>query len=87
VRSNTTRFQGDNLRHNLLLVEELRAHAQAENSTPAQLALAWLLAQSRSSCRFPARATSAASKGKRRGRGAFPFRRCFSIRSSIGTPR
>jgi aryl-alcohol dehydrogenase-like predicted oxidoreductase len=25
--------------------EELRAHAQAENCTPAQLALAWLLAQ------------------------------------------
>ena len=27
------------------LVEELKAHAQAENCTPAQLALAWLLAQ------------------------------------------
>ena len=37
--------QGDNLRRNLLLVEELKAHAQAENCTPAQLALAWLLAQ------------------------------------------
>jgi aryl-alcohol dehydrogenase-like predicted oxidoreductase len=39
------RFQGDNLRRNLLLVEELKACAQAENCTPAQLALAWLLAQ------------------------------------------
>jgi diketogulonate reductase-like aldo/keto reductase len=28
-----------------LLVEELKAHAQAENCTPAQSALAWLLAQ------------------------------------------
>jgi len=45
VRRNMPRFQGDNLRRNLLLVEELKAHAQAENCTPAQLALAWLLAQ------------------------------------------
>ena len=45
VRRNMPRFQGDNLRHNLRLVEELKAHAQAENCTPAQLALAWLLAQ------------------------------------------
>jgi diketogulonate reductase-like aldo/keto reductase len=45
MRRNMPRFQGDNLRHNLLLVEELGAHAQAENCTPAQLALAWLLAQ------------------------------------------
>jgi aryl-alcohol dehydrogenase-like predicted oxidoreductase len=45
VRRNMPRSQGDNLRRNLLLVEELKAHAQAENCTPAQLALAWLLAQ------------------------------------------
>ena len=45
VRRNMPRFQGDNLRRNLLLVEELKAHAQAENCSPAQLALAWLLAQ------------------------------------------
>src|SRR5262249_5137207 len=45
VRRNMPRFQGDNLRRNLLLVEELKAHAQAENCTPAKLALAWLLAQ------------------------------------------
>ena len=39
------RFQGENLRRNLLLVEELKAHAQAENCTPAQLALSRLLGQ------------------------------------------
>jgi aryl-alcohol dehydrogenase-like predicted oxidoreductase len=39
------RFQGDNLRHNLALVEELKAHAAAERCTPAQLALAWVLAR------------------------------------------
>jgi len=45
VRRNMPRFQGDNLRRNLLRLEELKAHAQAENCTPAQLALGWLLAQ------------------------------------------
>jgi diketogulonate reductase-like aldo/keto reductase len=39
------RFQGDNLRRNLALVEELKGHAAAERCTPAQLALAWLLAR------------------------------------------
>jgi aryl-alcohol dehydrogenase-like predicted oxidoreductase len=39
------RFQGDNLRRNLALVEELKAHAAAENCTPAQLALAWVLSR------------------------------------------
>ena len=38
-------FGAGDVRRNLLLVEELKAHAQAENCTPAQLALAWLLAQ------------------------------------------
>jgi aryl-alcohol dehydrogenase-like predicted oxidoreductase len=39
------RFQDENLRHNLTLVEELKAHAAAENCTPAQLCLAWLLSR------------------------------------------
>jgi Aldo/keto reductase family len=39
------RFQGDNLRRNLELVEELKEHAAAENCTPAQLALAWVLSR------------------------------------------
>ena len=39
------RFQGDNLQHNLALVEELKAHAAAERCTPAQLALAWVLSR------------------------------------------
>src|SRR3954451_22351120 len=43
ARRNMPRFQGDNLRRNLALVEELKAHAAAENCTPAQLALAWVL--------------------------------------------
>ena len=45
VRRNMPRFQGDNLRGNLDLVEELKKHAAAENCTPAQLALAWVLSR------------------------------------------
>jgi aryl-alcohol dehydrogenase-like predicted oxidoreductase len=45
ARRNMPRFQGDNLRRNLGLVEELKAHAAAENCTPAQLALAWVLSR------------------------------------------
>ena len=45
ARRNMPRFQGDNLRRNLGLVEELKKHAAAENCTPAQLALAWVLSR------------------------------------------
>ena len=39
------RFQGDNARRNQALVATLRELAAAENCTPAQLALAWLLSK------------------------------------------
>jgi len=39
------RFQGDNLDRNLALVAKVRDLAVAKNCTPAQLALAWVLAQ------------------------------------------
>ena len=39
------RFQGENFRHNLRLVERIRDLADSKECTPAQLALAWLLAQ------------------------------------------
>jgi aryl-alcohol dehydrogenase-like predicted oxidoreductase len=45
ARRNMPRFQGDNLRRNLALVDELKGHAAAERCTPAQLALAWLLSR------------------------------------------
>jgi aryl-alcohol dehydrogenase-like predicted oxidoreductase len=45
ARRNMPRFQGDNLRRNLGLVEELNRHAVAEKCTPAQLALAWVLSR------------------------------------------
>ena len=39
------RFQGENFSKNLALVEKLKALAQAKGVAPAQLALAWVLAQ------------------------------------------
>jgi aryl-alcohol dehydrogenase-like predicted oxidoreductase len=44
-RRGQPRFQGDALDQNLRLVDEVRAVADARGATPAQVALAWLLAQ------------------------------------------
>ena len=39
------RFQGENFQKNLALVERIKAIAAEKSVTPAQLALAWVLAQ------------------------------------------
>ncbi len=44
-RQNAPRFQGDNLRRNLNLVEVVRQIAAERSWTPSQVALAWLLSQ------------------------------------------
>ncbi|MFF0474483.1 aldo/keto reductase [Streptomyces sp. NPDC004284] len=44
-RGFSPRFQGDNLDHNLDLVDRLRAVAEAKGVTVAQTAIAWVLAQ------------------------------------------
>jgi aryl-alcohol dehydrogenase-like predicted oxidoreductase len=44
-RSSTTRMSTENLPHNLALVELLGSWAARKQATPAQIALAWLLAQ------------------------------------------
>lgn len=44
-RRHSPRFQGENFRKNLDLVAEIEAMAREKGCTPAQLALAWLLAQ------------------------------------------
>jgi aryl-alcohol dehydrogenase-like predicted oxidoreductase len=43
----TPRFQGDNLEANVAIVERIDELAQEKGVTPAQLALAWVLAQGR----------------------------------------
>lgn len=44
-RRHSPRFQGENFAKNLALVEQVKALAAARGCTPAQLALAWVLAQ------------------------------------------
>ncbi|MEU8572323.1 aldo/keto reductase [Streptomyces asoensis] len=44
-RAHSPRFQGDNLRHNLDLVEALRKIAEQKGASVAQIAIAWVLAQ------------------------------------------
>ncbi|MFC4175432.1 aldo/keto reductase [Microvirga sp. GCM10011540] len=44
-RRNGPRFQGENFQKNLDLVREIEAMAREKDCTPAQLALAWVLAQ------------------------------------------
>ena len=44
-RRNSPRFQGDNFQKNLDLLERVGEIAGRKNCSPAQLALAWLLAQ------------------------------------------
>ena len=44
-RRNNPRFQGENFRRNLQLVERVRQIAREKDCTPGQLALAWVLAQ------------------------------------------
>jgi len=44
-RRNSPRFQGDNFQKNLDLVERVEEIAKRKQSSPAQLALGWLLAQ------------------------------------------
>jgi aryl-alcohol dehydrogenase-like predicted oxidoreductase len=44
-RRNAPRFQGENFQKNLELVERIGEIAAGKNCTPAQLALAWVLAQ------------------------------------------
>ncbi|MEO8282680.1 MAG: aldo/keto reductase [Pseudarthrobacter sp.] len=44
-RRHSPRFQGDNLARNLKLVDRVKVLAGQKQCTPAQLALAWLLAQ------------------------------------------
>jgi aryl-alcohol dehydrogenase-like predicted oxidoreductase len=44
-RKDNPRFMGENFQHNLAIVAEVQAVAAEADATPAQIALAWLLAQ------------------------------------------
>ena len=44
-RRRVPRFQGDNLNKNLQIIPVIKRVAEGHNATPAQIALAWVLAQ------------------------------------------
>jgi aryl-alcohol dehydrogenase-like predicted oxidoreductase len=44
-RANNPRFEAENLKANIRIVEQVDAVAASVGATPAQVALAWLLAQ------------------------------------------
>ena len=58
-RRNNPRFQGENLAHNLALVDAVNALAQQRGCTPAQLALAWLLSRGEQIVPIPGTRSSA----------------------------
>ena len=45
LRSGFDRFSSENLAANMQIVDELKRFAEKKNATPAQISLAWLLAQ------------------------------------------
>jgi aryl-alcohol dehydrogenase-like predicted oxidoreductase len=45
IRKVESRFSPENLPHNLALVDLVKKRAERKNATPAQIALAWLMAQ------------------------------------------
>lgn len=61
-RKNNPRFTGENFRRNLRLADEVKAVADEAGATPAQVALAWLLAQGATSPRSPAPSGSPVSR-------------------------
>ncbi len=58
-RRNSPRFQGDNFDRNLRLVDKIREIAQEKRVLPAQLALAWVLAQGNDLVPIPGTTTRA----------------------------
>lgn len=52
-RANMPRFQGENFYKNLELVETIKVMAQLKGCTPAQLAIAWVLAQGKDVVTIP----------------------------------
>jgi aryl-alcohol dehydrogenase-like predicted oxidoreductase len=90
-RRHNPRFQGENFKRNLALVARVQELAREHNCTPAQLALAWVLNQSRSPARSDAstwRRTSRRPRSPsapRTSRGSTRRRR-LAPPSAIATP-
>jgi len=73
IRGVESRFSPDNLGHNVALVDLVKSWAKRKQSTPAQIALAWLMAQK--PWIVPIRNDTDGSYAREQGRG------CSSIHS------
>jgi aryl-alcohol dehydrogenase-like predicted oxidoreductase len=58
-RSGHPRFQAQNLERNITLLSQFEELAKAKNATPAQLALAWVMAQGKDIIPIPSNKTRA----------------------------
>ena len=72
---------------NMALVDVIKRIAERKGATPAQLALAWLLARKPSIVPIPVRRNRITSRGKPRGRGRGADRGGSSGRSKRHSPR
>ena len=69
LRASIPRFTAEAMQHNTAMVDEVRAVAAAHDVTPAQVALAWLLAQQPWIVPIPGHHQAAPPRGEpRRGR-------------------
>ena len=68
TRNNSLRFIGENFRRNLRIVDEVEAVAAEVGATPAQVALAWLLAQGDDIAPHPRHQASRPRRGEHRRR-------------------
>jgi aryl-alcohol dehydrogenase-like predicted oxidoreductase len=61
-RKTNPRFTGENFQHNLRIADEIEAVAAQAGATPAQVALAWLLAKGDDIATIPAPSGSPGSR-------------------------
>ena len=92
IRRKHPRFQGENFKRNLALVARLQTFAGARGCTPAQVALAWVLAQGRRHRCHPRGEAPPAARGEHRGgrraarrRGAGRARHHRAARRGVGS--
>ena len=91
TRKRQPRYSGDNLAHNRALAQKVEAIAKRKGCTPAQLALAWVLAQGAGRDPDPRHQAEEAAAGKHRRAQRASFRtatsRKFRTRCRPAPPR
>jgi len=83
-RRQNPRFQGDNFQKNLDVVAQVQTLAREQGCTPAQLALAWLLAQGEDIVPIPGSTSAARVERERRRRRPHSHRRGSGVAGRAG---